>query len=103
MAEPTGGTGNIKVTPEQLGAIATQLTNGAANVDSILSQLAGAVSPLGTDWAGAAQGRFNALWAQWQHDAKGLHDALSGISTLMTRAAATYDETEQMIAASFNR
>jgi WXG100 family type VII secretion target len=94
--------GGIRVTPEQLQQISAQLKTGAANVESILGQLAGVVAPLGSDWAGVAQHRFETLWGQWQRDARGVHDALTGISGLMTKAAATYDDAEQSIASTFN-
>jgi WXG100 family type VII secretion target len=97
----TSGSG-IRVTPQQLSAVAGQLTSGAANVEATLGQLGNAVAPLGSDWAGMAQGRFQALWAQWQRDARGLQEALNGMSQLMAKASAGYDETEQAIANSFN-
>ena len=97
----TSGSG-IRVTPQQLSGVAGQLTSGAANVEATLGQLANAVAPLGSDWAGMAQGRFQALWAQWQRDARSLHQALTGMSQLMSKASAGYDETEQAIANSFN-
>ena len=93
----------IRVTPEQLAQVGAKLSTGSANVEGILSELASAVAPLGSDWAGVAQGRFNALWAQWQRDATGLRDALTGISQLMAKASTTYDETERGIAATFNQ
>jgi WXG100 family type VII secretion target len=97
----TSGAG-IRVSPQQLAAVAAQLTAGASDVDATLARLVGAVAPLGSDWAGVAQGRFQLLWDQWQRDARGLHQALTGMSQLMARASAGYDETEQAIAASFN-
>jgi WXG100 family type VII secretion target len=99
MTTPGAG---IRVTPQQLSGVAAQLTAGAADVDATLAQLANAVAPLGSDWAGMAQGRFQALWAQWQRDARGLHQALTGVSQLMSKASVGYDETEQAIASSFN-
>ena len=56
--------GQIRVTPEQLASVASQLNGGAGSIDGILSQLAGNVAPLGSDWAGVAQGRFLQLWEQ---------------------------------------
>jgi WXG100 family type VII secretion target len=92
----------IKVTPEQLQQVSSQLTAGASNIDGILAQLASNVAPLGSDWAGVAQARFQELWAQWQRNAKGLHEALVGISQLMAQASASYEQTEQSIASSFS-
>jgi WXG100 family type VII secretion target len=91
----------IKVTPEQLQQVSGQLQAGASNVDGILAQLASAVAPLGSDWAGVAQARFQELWAQWQRSAKQLNESLNGISHLMRQASATYAQTEQAIASSF--
>jgi WXG100 family type VII secretion target len=91
----------ISVTPDQLREISGQLTSGAGDVESILAQLAGAVSPLQGDWVGQAQGRFEALWQEWQTSAKALHEALTGIAQLTQQAGAAYEANEQSIAASF--
>jgi WXG100 family type VII secretion target len=95
--------GIIKVTPEQLAAVATQLNGGAGTIETTLSQLAGNVASLGTDWAGVAQGRFMQLFEQWQTSQRQLHQALTEISALMTRASGAYEQNEQSIAASFSR
>ncbi|HEV2952666.1 MAG TPA: WXG100 family type VII secretion target, partial [Candidatus Dormibacteraeota bacterium] len=80
--------GIIRVTPEQLQAVSGQLNAGAGNIDGALRQLGSSVEPLGGDWAGVAQARFQELWGQWQRDALGLHDSLTEISRLMAQAAA---------------
>src|SRR5918998_4863179 len=87
--------GNIRVTPERLQSIAGQLNSGAANIESINSQLQSQVAPLGSDWAGVAQARFHELWAEWQRSSRGIQEALTGISTLMSQASANYADTEQ--------
>jgi 6 kDa early secretory antigenic target len=94
---------NIRVTPEQLQSIAGQLNAGAGEVEGILRQLATQVAPLGSDWAGVAQTRFQALWDQWHRDSQGVHQALLGIAQLMEQAGAQYESTEGGIASSFNR
>jgi ESAT-6 family protein len=96
-------TGLIKVTPEQLASVASQLSAGAGSIDGTLGQLAGNVAPLGTDWAGGAQARFLALWEQWQQSSKQLHQALIEISGLMQRASGAYIDNEATVAASFTR
>ena len=96
-------TGNIRVTPEQLQAISSQLNAGASNIESTLSQLAAQVAPLQSEWQGVAQARFQELWAEWQRSSRGIQEALHGISQLMTQASANYADTEQAIASSFNR
>src|SRR5918996_267931 len=95
--------GHIRVTPEQLGAIAGQLNAGAANIEQINQQLQGQVAPLGSDWAGVAQARFHELWAEWQRSSQGIQHALQGISQLMTQASANYADTEAAIANTFQR
>ena len=94
---------NIAVTPEQLQSTASQLNAGAANIESILSQLASQVAPLQSEWQGVAQARFQELWAEWQRSSAGIQEALHGISHPTQQAGANYADTEQGIAASFGR
>lgn len=94
---------NIAVTPEQLQSIASQLNAGAANIESTLSQLAGQVAPLQSEWQGMAQQRFQQLWDEWQRSSRGIQDALHGISQLTQQAGSNYESTEQQIASSFGR
>jgi early secretory antigenic target protein ESAT-6 len=91
----------IQVTPEQLADASRNLTNGASTIDSTLAQLAAQVSPLGSEWVGQAQQRFESLWSEWQTAAKQLHEALTGIAQLTQQASVTYADTEQRIAGSF--
>ena len=93
----------IKVTPEQLQQVSGQLRAGASQIDGTNSQLAANVAPLGSDWAGVAQARFQELWAQWQRSSQQLNEALTGISQLMQSASASYEQTEQAVASSFSR
>ena len=93
----------IRVTPEQLQQVSARLGSGAGAIDGTLRQLTAQVEPLGTDWAGMAQSRFVQLWTEWQRSAAGLHHALTGIAQLTAGAAASYEQTEQGIAASFGR
>ena len=95
--------GGITVTPEQLMEISAQLASGASEIESILGQLANVVSPLHSEWVGAAQAQFEELWQQWQTDATGLHAALEGVSQLTSQASTAYSSTEQQIASSFNQ
>ena len=92
----------IKVTPEQLQALAGQVARGSGEIEGQLRSLGGAVSPLmGSDWSGQAAQRFTALWDEWQRSAQGLKHALDGISQLMTQAGRSYAQAEQQIAVSF--
>jgi WXG100 family type VII secretion target len=91
----------FRVTPEQLQALSGRVSGGAGAIEGELRALAGALAPLGSDWAGVAQGRFQELWADWQRNAEGLHQALSGISALLGQAGTAYAEAEQAVASSF--
>lgn len=93
----------IKVTPEQLQSVAGQLAAGAAQIETTLGQLAGQVAPLGSDWAGGAQQRFETLWAEWQSSARNLHQALEGTSTMMRGAGTSFATHDSEVAATFNR
>jgi len=92
----------IKVTPEQLQALSGNVARGSADIDATLASLRGQLAPLlGGDWAGHASAQFNGLWEKWQHSAKGLNEALVGISQLLGQAGQSYAQAEQQIAASF--
>jgi WXG100 family type VII secretion target len=91
----------IRVTPEQLASMAGRVSSGAGHIEAELTGLAGSLAPLGSDWAGVAQQRFEALWAEWQRSARALHEALAGISALLTQAGAHYEDAERAIATSF--
>ncbi len=95
--------GNIKVTPEQLLSVGGQLKAGASNIEQINQQLQSQVAPLGSDWAGVAQARFQELWMEWQKSSQGIQHALQGISELMNQASANYADTETAVATSFQR
>lgn len=93
----------IRVTPEQLVDLSARVAGGSANIDGELRSLAGSLAPLGSDWAGVAQGQFTNLWAEWQRSAEGLRQALTGISQLLSQAGHSYADAERAIAATFGR
>jgi WXG100 family type VII secretion target len=101
-SKPEADMPSIRVTPEQLQSISGQLNSGAASIDGTLSQLANQVAPLGSDWAGPAQARFESLWQEWQTGARQVHEALTGIAQITAQASTTYADTEQQIASTFN-
>ena len=86
---------NIRVSPEQLQSVASQLNSGAATIESTLSQLAAQVSPLQSEWEGVAQARFQELWAEWQRSSQGIKEALTGISQLTMQAGSKYEGNER--------
>ena len=91
----------IRVTPEQLQTLSGRVRTGAGSIDGELASLGSSLAPLGSDWAGQAQAQFQALWADWQRNAKGLNDALLGISTLLQHAGYAYQDAENAVASSF--
>ena len=91
----------IRVTPEQLQELSGRVNGGSADIEGELRSLAGAIAPLGTDWAGVAQARFVALWEEWQRAAEQLHTALTGNSGLLGQAGTAYAEAESQIASTF--
>ncbi len=92
----------IKVTPEQLQTLSGNVSRGSADIDATLASLRSQIAPLvGGDWAGQASAQFNALWEQWQTNARGLNEALQGIAALLGQAGASYAQAEQQIASSF--
>jgi WXG100 family type VII secretion target len=95
--------GLIRVTPDQLSGVAGRLRGGSDGIEATLGRLAADVAPLGADWAGVAQARFQQLWQQWQTASRQLQQALSDISLLMQGAAADYAANEQAVAARFGR
>src|SRR4051812_21579757 len=93
--------GELKVTSEELDQIGGNLATGAQSIDEQLGQLRGQVAPLaGGDWVGAASGRFNELWNEWDSGAKQVHESLTGLSQLLRQAASSYAQTEEEIARS---
>lgn len=93
----------LRVTPEQLASLSTRVRAGAGSIESELHGLSGSLAPLGSDWAGVAQARFQDLWAEWQRSAAGLNNALSGISELLGHAGTAYASAEDQVARSFGR
>lgn len=91
----------FRVTPEQLQSLSGRVQGGAGSIEGELRGLASALAPLGSDWAGVAQARFQELWADWQRSADSLHAALSGISQLLAQAGTAYAGAEDQIARSF--
>jgi WXG100 family type VII secretion target len=91
----------FRVTPEQLSALSGRVSGGAGSIESELRGLSSSLAPLGSDWAGMAQARFQTLWAEWQKSAEGLQHALGGISELLARAGEAYATAEGTVAASF--
>jgi WXG100 family type VII secretion target len=92
--------GAMKVTPEQLNDVSSQVSVGANDIATQLSDLRSKVSALGGEWVGAAAGQFDQLWEEWGKGAAQIQEALSGISRLLGEAGKLYASTEEQIASS---
>lgn len=92
----------LKVTPEQLKTLSGTVHRTATDVSSAHHTLKGQLAPLfGADWSGTASAQFTSLYDQFDKNAKGLGEALTGIGTLLNGAGTSYAAAEQNIAASF--
>ena len=88
----------IKVTSEDLGSTAAQLTSGSQSIEEQLSTMHSRVQELvDANWQGAASTSFQDLWAEWTTSATNLQTSLEGIAGLLNSAAAAYDSTEAQI------
>lgn len=92
----------LKVTPQQLTTMSGTVHRTAADVSSSHHTLKSQLTPLfGADWSGTASAQFASLYDQFDRNAKGLNEALSGIGRLLHSAGTTYASAEQQISASF--
>lgn len=92
----------LKVTPDQLSALAGSVARVSTEVRGEHQTLRGQLSPLfGADWSGTASAQFAVLYENFDLHARGLSDALDGIGQLLNRAGTTYAEAESAIASSF--
>jgi WXG100 family type VII secretion target len=89
--------GLLKVTAEDLHQLAGSVARGSADIDQELSGLRGQLTPLASEWEGAASAKFQQLWDEWQKSAAGLREALDGIGKLLSSAADTYSQAEQSV------
>jgi WXG100 family type VII secretion target len=89
----------IKVTSEELHSTSVSLHSGAEQVQRELDVLKGKVEALiSANWNGTASASFDELWKKWHEGARQVNEALEGISSLLSAAAQTYQETEDALA-----
>ena len=89
----------IKVTSDDLISTAQSLSSGASHVADELASLRSKVESLiGAQWNGAASQSFHELWQKWHQGAAQVHDALDGISQMLSGAARVYQDTEDQLA-----
>lgn len=92
---------SINVTPQMLIDAAHMATARAVEIDATLVALGAQIQALTTDWQGAAQIQFFALYEQWQVSARSLNEALNGMGRLLDAAGVAYEEGESRIARMF--
>ena len=91
----------FRVTPAELLSLSQQVNGTSGTIESELGGLRSKVLPISGTWGGAAQDRFQQLYDDWNRNANGLQQALSGISQLLSQAGQGYDDTERRIAGMF--
>jgi WXG100 family type VII secretion target len=91
----------IRVTPEQLESVSSQLTNASSSIESTLSQVKGQVTSIADVWEGTASVEFQTLMVKWNQDAQGLHEVLTQIAVNLTKAAEAYRQADSGIARGF--
>lgn len=94
--------GGIKVTPEQLQALSGTMAKTAGDVQGLAQALKGQLEPIfGAEWSGTASGQFQQLYTKFDQNARGLVEALQGISQLLKAAGESYAQAESQISSSF--
>jgi WXG100 family type VII secretion target len=90
--------GFIKVTPEELRSQATQVNQGATEVQEILARLLGQVHDLASRWEGAGSAAFQQLYDEWQQGANMTKQGMEGIANFLNAAAQQYEDTDAAVA-----
>ena len=86
-----------------LTSTASQLNSAATNIQTESSNAQSKVQALvGAGWEGAASAQFEHLMQEWNNGAKQIHEALTQISQLLSKASSTYQQTEEAVKNSMN-
>lgn len=91
----------FKVSSEALNGVSAQLTSGAGELQSRLASLRARVDGLGSEWEGSGSAAFADLYNEFNRAGNDLNDALTGIATMLGKAAGIYAESEASVAAAF--
>lgn len=91
--------GFIKVTPEELRDQASQVSQGAGEVQDLLQKLLGQIHDLASRWEGAGSSSFQQLYDEWAKGADMTKQGMDGIAKFLTDAAQQYEDTDKAIAA----
>lgn len=92
-----------KVSSDVLAGAATQLTAGSVETQDLLTRLRKLVDSLGSDWEGTGAGAFADLYLEFNTAGGQLVEALDGIASMLSKAAAVYGESETNVANAFRR
>jgi WXG100 family type VII secretion target len=89
----------IRVTPEELENISSQLNNKAGTVSDQITQATAMITNLVSQgWAGSASSQFNEIWSKWDTGAKQIHQAMLDMSTYLKSAAGAYRDVDEQLA-----
>jgi WXG100 family type VII secretion target len=92
-----------KVSSDVLSGASGQLTAGSVETQELLTRLRKLVESLGSDWEGSGAGAFADLYSEFNTAGGQLVEALDGIASLLSKAAAFYAESETNVANAFRR
>ena len=90
--------GFIKVTPDELRTQASQVSQGASEVEGLLQKLLGQVQDLAGRWEGAGSSSFQQLYEEWSKGAQMTKQGMDGISKFLNDAAQQYEDTDTAVA-----
>lgn len=92
----------IKVTSDDLRNVSSQLSSGSTEITTRMSSMRSLVEGVVSGgWQGAGSQSFNDLYQQWNTAGTQLQEALTGISTQLSKAAEAYETTEDSVQSAF--
>ena len=89
----------IKLTPEELRASAQRYTDGAENVNQVLSSLTNEQAIISENWEGSAFQSFEEQFNELSPKIKEFAQLLQGINAQLVKVADIVEQTDQDIAA----
>ncbi|GHT81577.1 hypothetical protein FACS1894125_2580 [Actinomycetota bacterium] len=94
--------GSFSVQPGQVDSLASEIANGANNIQSELDQLDSKVKSLIEQWDGEAKENYHVAQTQWQKTVTELRELLTKISSTTREIGQAYTSTDKQTAALFN-
>ena len=92
----------IKLTPEELRASAQRYTDGAENVNQVLSSLTNEQAIISENWEGSAFQSFEEQFNELSPKIKEFAQLLQDINAQLVKVADIVEQTDQDIAAQIN-